>query len=366
MTRCYPNPVRFARMDFINTTMTDMRRLIALIESTERLDEYVNIDSDAFRSWFSGSKVVDAHGNPQPVYHGTARPDRVGTVFKRSRATAGPMAYFTDDPEVASNYATSKPDTSFDGEPDYSGWFKVKFPGQRSLVDISRSWYWLTTEQRARIAALAPRVTRDDDNHIFLDDESRKDGLGNYEYQLRDARGNCLAALVDGWLSSGALHGYEDEFLQVLKLAGYPYPVEFHHPHATYPAVYAVYLYIRSPLDTATIPQNVVDALTKVGQRQRVKRQNDYGTQWDKKTTDAREWIRSMLDSIENRTNTHWTVIPDWVTATLQSLGYDGIKDTGGKQGGVGHTVWIPFTETQVKSAISNTKFDPTKTNILK
>ena len=67
--------------------------------------EAVSTDTPAFRNWFAGSKVVDAAGNPLPVYHGTARPDRVGTRFRKARATAGPMAYFTSDPEIGSNYA---------------------------------------------------------------------------------------------------------------------------------------------------------------------------------------------------------------------------------------------------------------------
>jgi hypothetical protein len=39
------------------------------------------------------------------------------------------------------------------------------------------------------------------------------------------------------------------------------------------------------------------------------------------------------------------------VTDFLKSEGYDGIQDTGGKNGGREHTVWIPFSSEQVKSA---------------
>ena len=34
----------------------------------------LSVDSLAFRAWFGNSKVVDAAGNPLPVYHGTRRP----------------------------------------------------------------------------------------------------------------------------------------------------------------------------------------------------------------------------------------------------------------------------------------------------
>ena len=46
-------------------------------------------------------------------------------------------------------------------------------------------------------------------------------------------------------------------------------------------------------------------------------------------------------------------------------MGYYGIKNNGGKGGGEQHTVWIPFHENQVKSAISNVTFSQSK-NIMK
>ncbi|MEE0839674.1 MAG: hypothetical protein U0L72_03870, partial [Acutalibacteraceae bacterium] len=58
-----------------------------------------------------------------------------------------------------------------------------------------------------------------------------------------------------------------------------------------------------------------------------------------------------LNDDIENETTHAWTVIPDFVTDYLKEQKYDGIKDKGGKGGGDGHTVWIPFSSEQVKSA---------------
>ncbi len=53
----------------------------------------------AFRRWFGDSKVVDANGEPLVVYHGTATPDR--DSFNTDRG-----AFFSDNPEVASDYAS--------------------------------------------------------------------------------------------------------------------------------------------------------------------------------------------------------------------------------------------------------------------
>jgi hypothetical protein len=111
------------------------------------LKETISTDSEAFRRWFNGSKVVDERGNPLPVYHGTGRPDRVGAIFRKSRATAGPMAYFTNSPEIASGYASSKPDTSI-SDTNYPLWFKVKIG--RSKTNIVNIWYFLSSEKKTQ------------------------------------------------------------------------------------------------------------------------------------------------------------------------------------------------------------------------
>jgi hypothetical protein len=47
----------------------DMRRLITLVESVL---EGIAVDSPDFKQWFGRSKVVDRHGRPLRVYHGTS------------------------------------------------------------------------------------------------------------------------------------------------------------------------------------------------------------------------------------------------------------------------------------------------------
>jgi hypothetical protein len=331
---------------------------------------HVTTDSPEFRSWFAGSKVVDANDNPLPVYHGAGRPDRIGNRFRKTRATSGPMAYFTDDPEIASNYAMTKADTSRDGEDyNYQDWFLVKFPNMRSEVSIDRAWYFLSRDEQAKISALAPRVAhdQDDDSQIVLRDERHTGGLGPYEYHLKQARGNALMALVEGWLIGGVLYNDEEAFLQVLRLAGLTRPVRYFPPSSTMPFVYKVYLCIRNPLISIDMPQKVIDALQAVSSKQRRVTPRAYKSQWDKDNVDAREWFRGLLDDVESTGGVNsWTVIPDWVTKTLISLGYDGIRDLGGKNTkDHHHTVWIPFHEYQVKSAISNRGYDPSKLNIL-
>lgn len=89
--------------------------------------------TQAFKNWFGDSKVVDENGQPLVVYHGTQRPDRIGDRFRKDRATSGPMAFFTDNPEIAINYATGKQDTSLNREDtSYENWYQVKIKGKTS------------------------------------------------------------------------------------------------------------------------------------------------------------------------------------------------------------------------------------------
>lgn len=124
-------------------------------------------DGATYVAWGDADTHEFKSGEPMMVdaFHGTARPDRVGTVFRRKRATSGPMAYFTSSPELASNYAQGKQDTSLAGEDlSYANWFKVKVPGFRSPVSIDRAGTrWMPTKARH-------------DDQPFLTNASDKDG----------------------------------------------------------------------------------------------------------------------------------------------------------------------------------------------
>jgi hypothetical protein len=319
-------------------------------------DETIN--SPAFKNWFNGSKVVDSNGKPMPVYHGTGRPDRVGTRFRKSRATAGPMSYFSENPEVSSGYASSKPDTSHEVE-NYADWFMVKIG--RTKVNIIQAWYLLPEQEKIRMAKLAPKVCENDDGQgDIIFDENNKRGNGGY-YPER-YRGNVLQALFEAWVAAGPLFNEEERFLDVLKLAGMTTPVIFEHPNVTYPFVYQVFLSIKHPLDTSNIPKDVIESLQKIGKRIKTNsNSSSYYDTWNKKNKNAAEWLHDLMND-----GHPFTVVPDWVTKTLKAYGYDGIKDIGGKMSGENHTVWIPFEENQVKSAISNKNFDANSSNILK
>ena len=64
-------------------------------------------DTPAFKAWFAGSKVVDAQGNPQRVYHGTTQTfDKFDLSMGDSKGYYGAGFYFTSsDTDASVNYA---------------------------------------------------------------------------------------------------------------------------------------------------------------------------------------------------------------------------------------------------------------------
>lgn len=304
-----------------------------------------------FRQWFGDSKVIDEGGGPKVVFHGTARPDRLGSKFKKSRATSGPMSFFTDKPEVASNYSTSKPDTSLgDVEPTES-FHKGRTKGLRNI-------YWsLSQRAREKLGKIGPRIGQNEDTGNI---ELKPSGSGlvdksHYDYTLREHGGNPIMALHDIWVMSGTLFGEEGRFTKVLKMAGAD-GVKYDDPHGSYSGVYPVFLSLENPINTSSIPGHVVEALEKASKRVRKPRQQYGADSWDKNSRySAREWVDALKEDLDTGKNSYvWTSIPDWVTKTLKAQGFDGIADEGGKGGGMGHTVYIPFEPEQIKSAIAN------------
>jgi hypothetical protein len=305
-------------------------------------------------------KVLDANGEPLMVAHGTGRADRVGSVFRKDRATSGPMAFFTDNEEIAEGYARDKVDTSLSREDayDYHKQFTVDVKGKGGKTEnftVSEYWNKLPLKKQREIAERAQAIGYNDDEEIVLI-PGNKIGSGGYEWNLREARGNHLDALVREWLDSGNLYNREDQFLKVLELAGVE-GVQYNDPSARHEAVYHVFLNIKNPFVTTEISDELFNKLKDAAEEA----QKDFDpTQgysadgWDKSSMEPNFWIDTLARDRENGTTHAWTSIPDWVTEVLKKEGYDGIQDTGGKGGGQGHTVYIPFESEQVKSATDN------------
>ena len=290
------------------------------------------------------------------AYHGTGRADRVGTVFRPERATSGPMAYFTDNREIASNYARDKKDTSIAYDEDYDDYhtqFRVTIKGKD--VPVSKLWNTLSFSDRQKITEKAKHITLDDEAENIIYDPDAQYGIGNFNDYERKLHGwNSIETLIDGWLDGGTLFDREADFLQVLKLAGIE-GVTYKDPNYREEKVYDTLLKIQHPFDvakeyTGKFLEDLKEWWNNQDQEQ-YQKESAGADFWDKNGITVDEWIDYGFEDVERGSSNNWTRIPDGVTAYLKEKGYDGIKDNGGKGGGMGHTVWIPFSGEQVKSA---------------
>ena len=349
-----------------STENNDVR--FSLPEEVERDKEYAAAveAGDMVEAQKMVEEAAKAAGYTIRAYHGTGRADRVGNVFRPERATSGPMAFFTDNREIAESYAKGKQDTSlrYDSEYDsYETQFRTKHKATGKDFALWDLWGFLPFEERRKIAEKAGHVREDwDGDGKPIYDPNTTNASGGFEWQVKERRGNILRALTDQWLLSGNLYRNEKDYLKVLELAGVTEALEragFEAPRYMDPdyreeKVYDAYLKIQNPFDaTEQVNEDFIQGFEEFAEEHEGEYVNETADAdlWDKNNIDADEFAERMRYDIEKGWTHAWTSIPDVMTAYLKSLGYDGIKDKGGKNGGEVHTVWIPFSSEQVKSA---------------
>lgn len=303
------------------------------------------------QEFFKDSKVRDEDGKLKPVYHGTKRADRVGYYFDPAKATSGPMAFFTDDVEIATNYSKSKQDTSISREADTEyDLFKV------NGKDLDSYWDSLSPKQKRDIAEKGNNIGFDEDweNVVYGENASEESFGDQYKWRLnREYNGNAIKALYGIWIEDGNLM-FEDmaKFKDILNMAGIE-NVEYLDKFKEEPKVYEVYMNLKNPFVTSDINQEIINKLQKASENATIGEQYTADS-WDKSNIEPKDWMSMLRDDIKNNTTHSWTIIPDWVTNVLKSEGYDGIQDTGGKYSGLQHNVYIPFYSNQIKET-SNT-----------
>jgi hypothetical protein len=289
----------------------------------------------------------------QHVFHGSKRIDRLGNELKPERATSGPMPFFTDDPTIAENYSQNKADTSIEIPESYNGWFKVDL-GRGKPKTIDQAWLYLSLDKRRELAQKLPHVVNTDQDggnngeFVLSPDRYGMTDKSHWDHVIREKRGNVLEAAVEIWLDSGELFDQEEKFIDILKTAGLD-GVVYDSPWLEQPGVVEAHLAIRTPFDTSNISDDDFAALEAASKGKRGS--TNIVDEWDKRRFSGKEWIALLEQDRTDGTSFAWTSIPDWVSRELQRMGYDGIKDQGGKYTGEGHTVWIPFFPWQVKRA---------------
>jgi hypothetical protein len=92
-----------------------------MIKLKSLIEEILQLDKDEFRSWFDGSKVVDNHGSPLVVFHGTRSPPNKFLHKRKGFSSTIFGSYETDrygifaaeDPKLAQNYMNAGSDEKF-------------------------------------------------------------------------------------------------------------------------------------------------------------------------------------------------------------------------------------------------------------
>ena len=302
-------------------------------------------------------ELRDEDGKIKPFYHGTARADRVGYVFDPKRATSGPMAYFTDDPDIATNYSRDKADTSLAYDSDYDS-YETQF--QVNGKPVTEYWNTLTAAEKKAMTEKIKQVTLDDNDNIVLK-PGNQIGIGSFsDYELHRAKGNALSVLVDMWLGDGNLWNEESRFLDVLKAVGID-QAQYNDPDYREEKVYQAYLNITNPYNTGKLDQSFIDDLQSYvddADMSRYDTDNALADMWDKNGIPIEDWLERLQDDLDNGTTHAWTTVPDVVTDFLKDSGYDGIVDQGGKNGGDQHTVAIPFYSNQIKEVTNGNPTD--------
>ena len=302
-------------------------------------------------------ELRDEDGKIKPFYHGTARADRVGYVFDPKRATSGPMAYFTDDPDIATNYSRDKADTSLAYDSDYDS-YETQF--QVNGKPVTEYWNTLTAAEKKAMTEKIKQVTLDDNDNIVLE-PGNQIGIGSFsDYELHRAKGNALSVLVDMWLGDGNLWNEESRFLDVLKAVGID-QAQYNDPDYREEKVYQAYLNITNPYNTGKLDQSFIDDLQSYvddADMSRYDTDNAQADMWDKNGIPIEDWLERLQDDLDNGTTHAWTTVPDVVTDFLKDSGYDGIVDQGGKNGGDQHTVAIPFYSNQIKEVTNGNPTD--------
>jgi hypothetical protein len=295
--------------------------------------------------------LLTADGALKRYYHGTARVDRVGTVFDPERATSDPMAFFTDNQEIENNYARDKKDTSLAYDTRYDTYFtqfRTTIKGKE--MSVLDAWYKLPAQKRNEILEKAQHITFDEDGKEIVYDEDIDYGRGDWDsYLLRENKNNALRALTESWLETGVLSNREADFSKVLEMAGFDEEVTYYDPEARNEGTYEVYIHAANPFDTSNMSDEMIENIREASKNAKTKATSS-ADEWDKNNLTPEEWMEKFENSLKEGDSKVWTRIPDWVTDTLKENGYDAIVDTGGKYSKNDHQVVIPFASNQVKN----------------
>lgn len=324
--------------------------------------KYLDQSDENLRNFMEGSAVVNEDGTPKVVYSGHANTNLFGSKFDIKKATSGGF-YFTESPEIASSYAEDKLGVmeQYEDGSEYR-FYDEKGNPTRRISDVR-----LTPEQ---IDIFENKLSDEDDGILGMTYPEYLENVAKYNDQLkwlpRNKYSLTLADIYNIFDQEGLTIHYNkkrSQFEDLLQEFGLEWDSYLQKKQGVFP----VYLSIKNPIDTSKpIPLALMGAFEREAAKDRKTYTFD---QLDRLRWTAdypmKQWVEDIRRDQENGTAGWSTTIPKKARKIMLEMGYDGIKDTGGKMGGVEHEVWIAFEPNQIKSAIGNRgTFDPTKKDI--
>ena len=328
--------------------------------------KYAAEADENLRKFMEDSVVVNEDGTPKVVYSGHGNTNLFGSSFDKNKATSGGF-YFTEDPDIASSYAKGKMGNMeyWENGDEYrvkneKGQYKSKLNDVR-LTDEQVEMFddWLMENYGWTYADLVKDHARYDYGYRKLAYTGGKRNLGNIHW-LMEQWGDTI---THTYTRENGEEYITSNFEELMDEMG----IEWDSYTKQSGGVFPVYLNIKNPIDTSKpFPADLMQRLEKIALREK---RVDWGELDDlhwTKDYPVYQWLEDIKEMEETGEETYWaTQVPTKARKIMLEMGYDGIKDTGGKMGGDKHTVWIAFEPTQVKSAIGNRgTYDPTKKDI--
>lgn len=324
----------------------------------QKRGKYLTNSDENLRNFMKDSVVKNEDGTPKVVYSGHGNSNLFGGAWDIKKATSGGF-YFTENPDIASSYAKDK----LGNMETYSNGSEYRFKNAKGEYKDTIDKVRLSEEQAAKFDAWL-----EDDMGMNFDDYVRENapydkllqGLryngGKYNLQNVYKLMESLGYADNGWNYSTNSQG-KSTFEELLDDMG----IEWDSYTRDAGGVFPVYLDIRNPIDTSRpFPQDLMNALEYAASKERKSADAD-SAHWTKDYP-LKEWVEDIKRGADG-----WaTQVPTKARKIMLDLGYDGIKDTGGKMlGDTNHTVWVALEPTQIKSVTGNRgTFDASKKDI--
>jgi len=357
------------------------------------------------------TKVVDEQGRPKPVYSGHSNVAMYGK-YDPKKSTAGGF-YATEDPEIASNYATGK----FGVKEYYERGGQYRLVGKEGKLNKKLWQVELTTEQIKKLEQLKKETINEYGDYRYggiaemdrwIEQNKNYDpvakrafytgGSHNLQniYDYMEQMGYTIAYTdqpkrilpdgknleeksdyiarrgeeekVDPYKDDKAYDKFSEEYQKLLDSSREKSIVERQQKNDfeelldalgikwnsydwIQPGVHKVYLNIKNPLNTSEpFPKDLMRALEQKAKHERMKSDEEISYSHWTKGYPLRQWIKDIKDG-----NEFWsTHIPEKAVNIIKQFGYDGIQDTGGKMGGTKHNVWIAFDSEQIIPGIQD------------